>query len=146
MEVALKQPNSENLVFCISKSTNAHIIAFYWQNNDVETLWLLRPNGDAVESTEGLSMVQTIAMGLSLQQCEDGRLEVISNLPFKQKLYVAQLSPGKFALVFDGPNGISQLQESFVDVASSTCVCKCVDLASGRHFTDTVKVEIAGFM
>jgi hypothetical protein len=146
MDVALTQPNSENLVFCISKSTNAHIIAFYWQNDSVETQWLLRRNGPSVDSVEPLTLVQSLAMGLSVSEAADGRLEVASNMPFKRKLFLAQLKPGTFGLVFDGPTGISQLQEAFVDVASSSCVCKCIDLATSKLFTETVDVEIAAFL
>ena len=154
-----------NLVFFITKSSNAHIIAFYWANNEIETKWLLRHDGLSIDGIQDLTLIQSIAMGLSLQEDSQGRLEVSSNLPFKQKLYFAKLDT-EYALIFDAEgsgatsgtadsgaegsgsagSGLSQLHEAYLDVDSGMCVCKCSNIASKKTFVETFQVDAAKFL
>lgn len=135
----------KNLVFSISKSSNAHIIAFYWSNDAIEAKWLLRHDGVSIDAVKELSVLQNLAMGLNLQEDTQGRLEVLSNLPFNQKLYFANLGHA-YGLIFDGPNGLSQLHEAYLDVDSGMCLCKCTDLTTKADFVETIQVDAASFL
>jgi hypothetical protein len=157
MEAIKAKSLDTNLVFFITKSSNAHIIAFYWANNEIETKWLLRHDGSTIDAIQDLTLIQSIAMGLSLQEDSQGRLEVHSNLPFKQKLYFAKLDT-EYALIFDAVgatgaagsgaagSGLSQLHEAYLDVESAMCVCKCSNIASKKTFVETFQVDAAKFL
>ena len=152
MEEIKSKGLDKNLVFSITKSSNAHIIAFYWANDAIETKWLLRHDGSTIDAVQDLTVIQSIAMGLSLQEDTEGRLEVLSNLPFKQKLYFAKLDTD-YALIFEAsagatnvPKGLAQLHEAYLDTDSGMCVCKCSNIASKTEFVETIKVDAASFL
>jgi hypothetical protein len=150
MDIVKKLPNGSKAILAISKSSNAHILAFYWNESlgTAEPLWILRDKHTMlVQGTEQLTELHKLAIGLQIEKDEQGRLELRLAFPIadKRKLYLVDFQ-GDYVVVFRQESGqICQLHELFIDILNrenANIICRCKDLATKNEFIETLAFDI----
>ena len=148
MDIVRAFPDYENVVLAITKSTNKHILIFYWTGSEVSIRWILRHENEEPKAQEA-SMLHKFALGIQLVETAEGPLEIKFSLPMNddRKLYFVSTSggPTKYAIIFHGPKGPAQLSEIYMDLsnmAQSSCVCRCIDLGTKTEFVERKVIDM----
>jgi hypothetical protein len=148
MDVVRSLEHGPTAILALSMSSTPHILAFYWNGNEIVPRWVCRKKESLeVIGVEELSFLHSTIVGVKLAQ-EAGRLRITFGVPIHdQDLYFAELPSKSLGVVFHKePHGLGQLQEVYVNVRkeedSATCYCKVLDLTTGRNYVDQVELNI----
>jgi hypothetical protein len=139
-----------NTVLAITKTTNANILAFTFSDGSVDCKWVLRGADMSITKISELPYLEKMLVNFTLEQQQvDGRIRVKFGIPIaldERDLFFCKL-PDTYrqshAIVFDDPKqGPSFLKEVFVDIENSKSYCRCVVLASGAEYIETIGVNL----
>jgi len=136
-------------VLAVTKTTNAHILAFSFIDGVVEPKWVLRDASLNILSIKDLPYLEKMLVGVSLETQSDGRVKVSFSMPLAlddRDLFFCQLPQNfeqTYGVVFDDLKyGPSYIKEVFVDIEASVSYCRCVVLASGQDFIEKIDVNL----
>ena len=151
MDTITNLENGTNAILAITKSTNKHILGFYYNGEDVDSHWTLRNENENVLKQETVSLLQKTAMNLTLTPDDKGRLEVSFGISINddRKLYLVQ-SPDhfkhKYSVVFKKDQDIVCLKEIYVEFgAQTTCFCRCENIKTREEFAEHIAVDLGPF-
>lgn len=156
MDVVRSLPRGDQAVLAVTKSSNAHILVFYWDGAALQLQWLMRDkHTHAVTGFEELSMLHHVAIGAQAVQDAAGRLALTFALPVanERQLYIVTLPDGTLATVFKSKEHqcVARLEEMYLDLSqardskTATCYCKCFNVDTDESFVETLQVDTGPF-
>jgi hypothetical protein len=143
------QPDS---ILAVTKTVNAHILAFIFADGAIDCKWVLRDNDLNVLKVKDVPYLEKMLLSVGLETQNDGKVKVVFSMPVamdNRDLFLAKMPQGfkqKYGIVFDEPTkGPSYLKEVFVDIEASLSYCRCAVLSSGLEYVETVPVNLGPF-
>ena len=149
MDTALKIDS--NAVLAVTKTVNAHILTFVFNDGAIDCKWILRDNDHNILKIKDVPYLEKMLISVGLEPQSDGRVKVIFSMPVamdNRDLFFCKMPDGfaqVYGIVFDDPRGPCYIKEVFVDISASLSYCRCATLASGIDFVETVPVNLGPF-
>lgn len=125
-------------LFCISKSSNNHILFFTWNGSGIDVKWILRHDGELAVQ-KGVDVFSQTLLGISLEPQNDQlKINFSVPVPVPHDLYLVDVD-GQLKVMFDKTN---LLLEIYVDMDSSEAYCKCYSFVKKNEFVIKMPVEL----
>lgn len=139
--------DGQSPILAITKNTNFHILALYWDGTDIVPKWILRDERRAIVEIKDVDLVHKSLLGANLKSQKDGSLKLTFSFNILDKerdLYFAELESGQFALIYKHEDSAAYLNEVFVDLSTSKATCKSI--FNGSEITEIVDINLGPFI
>jgi hypothetical protein len=125
-------------LFCISKSSNNHILFFTWNGSSIDVKWILRNEGELAVQ-KGVDVFSQALLGISLVPTGDQlKINFSVPVPVPHDLFLVDVD-GQLKVMFDKTK---LLLEIYVDMETSEAYCKCYSFESKNEFVMKMPVEL----